>query len=58
MRLADGLTTADSKNWNVTTYYIGLRAWKVILNGHLKRNRMGRDGLDSSGSADTSGPLL
>ena len=51
LKLADGLTTPDSKKLNVTTCYTGLRAWKVILNGPLKSNRMGRDGLDSFGLA-------
>jgi len=45
LKLADGLTTPDGKNWNVTCY-TGPRVWKVILNGPLKRNRMGRDGLN------------
>jgi hypothetical protein len=46
LKLADGLTIPDSKNWNATTFYKGIRAWAVILKGPLKRNRMGRDGTD------------
>jgi hypothetical protein len=46
LKLADGLRTPDSKNWNIMTGYTGPRAWTVILKGPLKGNRMGRDGLD------------
>jgi len=46
LNLAEGLTTPDSKNWNVMTCYTWPRAWTVILKGSLKRDRMGRDGTD------------
>ena len=60
LKLGDGFTTRDNKNWNVTCY-TGHRPWTIILKGNLKRNRMGtgRDGLDSFGSAQRqAGQLL
>jgi hypothetical protein len=58
LKLGDGFTTRDNKNWNVTCY-TGHRPWTIILKGNLKRNRMGTGRIGFIWlSTETSGPAL